>query len=181
VTLTGTTAVTIGVAIAVPDPWGVQLQDYRATLGDETAGGIPTHVTLVPPTAVSASDVPALEDHLAEAAAGIGAFGIHLRGTGTFRPVSPVVFVTLAEGISACERLAGSARSGPLDVEQPFPYHPHVTIAHHQPDEVLDRAFEEMAGFECTFVVDRFSLYVHEGSTGWVPTRHFTLTGPGEG
>ena len=41
---------TIGVAIALPEPWATQLQDYRASLGDETAGSIPTHITLVPPS-----------------------------------------------------------------------------------------------------------------------------------
>ena len=35
-------------------------------------------------------------------------FTVHLRGTGTFRPITEVVFVTLAIGISDCERLAGA-------------------------------------------------------------------------
>jgi 2'-5' RNA ligase len=169
------TLTTIGVAIAVPDPWGAQLQAYRSALGGGTAGGIPTHVTLVPPTEVAEGCLAELEEHLASASSAVAAFRMHLRGTGTFRPVSPVVFVTVAEGISACEELAGSVRSGPLRVDQPFPYHPHVTVAHHLSEELLDRAFEEMADFECTFVVDRFSLYVHGPGTGWVPTRHFSL------
>jgi 2'-5' RNA ligase len=170
---------TIGVAIAVPDPWGAQLQAYRSALGDDTAGGIPTHVTLMPPVEVAVQDLPGLEKHLGDVTTGKDAFRIHLRGTGTFRPVSPVVFVTVAEGISACEQLASCVRKGPLSAEQRFPYHPHVTVAHHQPDDVLDRAFEELAGFECDFVVDRFSLYVHDPESGWVPTRDFLLTSRG--
>jgi 2'-5' RNA ligase len=167
---------TIGVAIAVPDPWGAQLQEYRSALGDDTAGGIPTHVTLMPPVELAVEDLPGLEKHLGEVSSGAEAFRIHLRGTGTFRPVSPVVFVTVAEGISACEQLASSVRKGPLRAEQRFPYHPHVTVAHHLPDDVLDRAFEELTDFECDFVVDRFSLYVHDARSGWVPTRDFVLT-----
>jgi len=166
---------TIGVAIAVPDPWGAQLQEYRSALGDVTAGGIPTHVTLMPPLEVAETDVPELEQHLGKVSADNEAFRIHLRGTGTFRPVSPVVFVTVVEGISACEQLAFWVRQGPLRAEQRFPYHPHVTVAHHLPDDVLDRAFEELAGFECDFVVDHFSLYVHDREAGWVPTRDFAL------
>ena len=38
---------TIGVAVAVPAPWADQLQDYRESLGDETAKTIPTHITLM--------------------------------------------------------------------------------------------------------------------------------------
>ena len=169
-------ATTIGVAIAVPDPWGAQLQAYRATLGDDTATGIPTHVTLMPPFAASHGDVPLIEKHLAEAAAATRPFRIHLRGTGTFRPVSPVVFVTVAEGISGCEQLAAKVRRGPLSTELQFPYHPHVTVAHHLADPALDRAFSEMASFECTFLADHFSLYVHDSDDGWVPTRDFALT-----
>lgn len=167
---------TIGVAIAVPDPWGAQLQAYRTSLGDQRAAGIPTHVTVVPPQRIGPGDQAVVEQHLAEAAVGICAFRIHLRGTGTFRPVSPVVFVTLAEGIGGCEELASSVRRGPLDIDREFPYHPHVTVAQHLPDDVLDRAFTELADFECDFVVDRFSLYVHDPMDGWAPTRDFTLT-----
>ena len=172
---------TIGVAIAVPEPWGEQLQGYRVDLGDASAQGIPTHITLMPPTEVEESAVPAIEQHLAEAAARNAAFRIHLRGTGTFRPVSPVVFVMVAEGISSCEQLAFSVRRGPLAVELQFPYHPHVTVAHHLPDAKLDRAFDDLASFECSFTVDRFSLYVHDKQNGWAPTRHFALTAAADG
>ena len=167
---------TIGVALAIPEPWASQLQDYRTAIGDTTATMIPTHITLVPPTEVGDEDLVEIEKHLAEVAADSGRFGVHLRGTGTFRPVSPVVFVTVAEGISSCEQLANAVRRGPLAVEIAFPYHPHVTVAHHLADSALDRAFSEMASFECRFEVDHFSLYVHDRDDGWVPTRDFALT-----
>ena len=116
----------------------------------------------MPPFAIDVRRRPGHRGHLAEASAGVDAFRIHLRGTGTFRPVSPVVFVMLAEGISACEQLAVSVRRGPLAVDLQFPYHPHVTVAHHLDDDRLDQAFGELASFECDFVVDHFSLYVHD-------------------
>ncbi|MFC7495129.1 MULTISPECIES: 2'-5' RNA ligase family protein [unclassified Nocardioides] len=166
---------TIGVAVAIPEPWATELQDYRTAVGDTTAAMIPTHITLVPPTEIAADDLAGIEDHLAKAAAGFGSFLVHLRGTGTFRPISPVVFVTLAEGISHCERLADAVRSGPLDVELEHPYHPHVTIAHHLEDALLDRAFAELADFECEFQVGEFHLYVHDEEIGWQPTRQFAL------
>lgn len=166
---------TIGVAIAIPEPWATELQDYRTSVGDTTATQIPTHITLVPPTEVPDADLQAVCAHLTRAASSVPRFDIHLRGTGTFRPVSPVVFVTLAEGISGCEVLAGAVRQGPLEVELHYPYHPHVTIAHHLDDQALDRAFAELADFECRFAVDAFSLYVHEADTGWRVTDHFEL------
>ena len=176
----GTT--TIGVAIAVPAPWGAQLQDYRTALGDERAAGIPTHVTLVPPQGIDPSQQRVVEQHLEEASTTNSAFRIHLRGTGTFRPVSPVVFVTVAEGISSCEALARSVRRGPLDIEREFPYHPHVTVAHHVDDSAMDRAFEDLGSYHCTFAVTEFHLYEHGEDQVWRAVHAFSFdAGPAEG
>lgn len=166
---------TIGVAIAIPEPWATELQDYRTSVGDMTAAQIPTHITLIPPAEVGEADLDAVADHLAKAATVVEPFDIHLRGTGTFRPVSPVVFVTLAEGISACELLADAVRRGPLGIDLDFPYHPHVTVAHHLDDASLDRAFGDLADFECRFAVERFALYVHDQQVGWQPTHQYGL------
>ena len=166
---------TIGVAIAIPEPWASELQDYRTSVGDTTATQIPTHITLLPPTEVDDADLEPVTRHLTATAASVQPFDIHLRGTGTFRPVSPVVFVTVAEGISQCEVLATSVRQGPLAIDLHFPYHPHVTVAHHLDDPTLDRAFEDLASFECRFAVDSFSLYVHLDGDGWTPQHDLPL------
>jgi 2'-5' RNA ligase len=168
---------TIGVSVEVPDPWGTELQDYRVRLGDPTAGGIPTHITLLPPVDVDDELVPTIHDHLEGVAEKTAPFDVRMRGTGTFRPVSPVVFVNVVQGISACEVLASAVRQGPLAVEARFPYHPHVTVAHHLDEPLLDRAFEELGSFECRFTADHFSLFVHEDGSGWTPVRHFSLAG----
>lgn len=165
---------TIGVAVAIPEPWASELQDYRMAVGDSTATMIPTHITLIPPTEVE-GDLREIECHLESAADQVQSFCVHLRGTGTFRPVSPVVFVTLVEGISQCEQLADAVRRGPLGVELSFPYHPHVTVAHHLSDDRLDQAFMELAGFECEFDVADFLLYVHDDESGWQPAREYSL------
>lgn len=165
---------TIGVAIALPEPWATDLQEYRVDLGDETAYSIPTHITLIPPTEVG-DDLTEVVEHLEHVAASQEPFRIHLRGTGTFRPVSPVVFVAVADGISSCEQLASAVRTGPLDVELAFPFHPHVTVAHHLDDASLDRAYDELATFDCAFEATEFHLYLHDEGSGWVPTRAFRL------
>jgi 2'-5' RNA ligase len=175
--------VTIGVSIAVPEPHGSLLQERRAGFGDPAACCIPTHVTLLPPTEVEDSALPAIEAHLMDVAAAGRPFPMRLSGTGTFRPLSPVVYVRVAEGAEACTWLQKQVRdtSGPVARELQFPYHPHVTVAHHLPDAKLDRAFDDLASFECSFTVDRFSLYVHDKQNGWAPTRHFALTAAADG
>lgn len=167
---------TVGVAIAVPDPFGGQLQEHRASFGDPLAGSIPAHITLLPPTAVTA-EKPSLDSHLAEVASSATAFTIHLRGTATFRPVSPVVFVQLVEGIGNCELLEKQVRRGPLARDLEFPYHPHVTVAHDLPDDRLDEAFEALADFDCRFEVRALHLYEHGADGVWRPEQTYELGG----
>lgn len=167
---------TIGVAIAIPEPWAAALQAHRIAFGDRQALTIPTHITLVPPTGVD-DQLPAVEQHLAEVAAKHPPFGIRLRGTATFRPVSPVVFVVVSEGISSCELLAADARRGPLEQDVTFPYHPHVTVAHDVDEESLDRAYQALADFACAFEAQKFQLFVHETDGVWRQRRTYLLTG----
>ena len=141
------------------------------------ASSIPTHVTLLPPTEIDDADLGLIDDHLLEVAARFPSFRIRLRGTATFRPISPVVFVPLAEGISSCEVLQSQVRSGPLRVELRFPYHPHVTVAHDLEKEALDRAYDALSEYDCAFDVDAFSRYEHGADGVWRPQRSFPLAG----
>jgi 2'-5' RNA ligase len=166
---------TIGVSIAVPEPWGTELQQYRIGVGDQSATRIPTHITLLPPYDVADSELDRVVAHLEDVAARTPAFEVHLRGTGTFRPVSPVVFVNVVEGISQCEQLAADVRSGPIVVESAFPYHPHVTVAHELDEGSLEQAFVELERYDASFGVALMWLYVHNLKTGWQPARSFRL------
>jgi|SRR5680860_478755 len=166
---------TIGVSVAVPEPWGDELQQYRIGMGDEAARHIPTHITLLPPQEVADGEMEHVVAHLQHVAVGMKPFRVHLRGTGTFAPVSPVVFVGVVEGISHCEKLAAEVRRGPLAIEREFPYHPHVTVAHHLPDGKLVRAFNDLEGFDAVFSVNEMWLYLHDRASGWQPADAFPL------
>ena len=104
---------TFGVAITVPEPYGAALQGHRAGFGDPMAEAIPPHVTLLPPTEIVGPAVREFTDHLTAVVAMTVPFEMRLAGTGTFRPVSPVVFVQVSQGIPECERLEAAIRSGP--------------------------------------------------------------------
>ncbi|MET0838171.1 MAG: 2'-5' RNA ligase family protein [Marmoricola sp.] len=166
---------TIGVSLAVPEPWGSELQQFRIGMGDEAARHIPTHVTLLPPHEVDDAELPAIEAHLAAVAGRMRPFRVHLRGTGTFQPISPVVFVGVVQGISQCELLAAEVLRGPLAIERAFPFHPHVTIAHHLPEASLEKAFVELERFEATFDVPEMWMYLHDVTSGWQPTNAFAF------
>lgn len=100
-TLTGATVVpgSIGVAISIPEPYASELQSMRASFGDPLADAIPTHVTLLPPTNVAPGGLDSVFEHLEKVARRHDPFEMRLRGSATFRPVSPVVFVQLSTGI----------------------------------------------------------------------------------
>jgi 2'-5' RNA ligase len=167
----------IGVSLPVPEPWGSELQTYRIDVGDAAARYIPTHITLLPPHQVDDEHLPTVVEHLERVAAGIAPFRVHLRGTGTFRPVSPVVFIGVVEGISQCEQLAAGVGQGPLAITRSFPYHPHVTVAHHLSEARLEQAFVELEGYDAAFDVSQMWMYLHEPATGWTPNRAFALGG----
>ncbi|MEW1957075.1 2'-5' RNA ligase family protein [Kineococcus sp. NPDC059986] len=170
----GTTQV-IGVSIPVPDPHAAELTAWREDFGDPLARSIPPHITLLPPFPLPPGDLAAARDHLEATAAAGAPFDVHLRGTATFRPVSPVVFVQLARGISECELLQAAIRTGPLAAEITFPFHPHVTVAHDVDEASLDRAELVLRDWEATFTVKGFSLYEHGADGVWRPREDFTF------
>jgi 2'-5' RNA ligase len=165
----------VGVAIAVPEPFATPLATWRERVGDPEGKRVPPHVTLLPPTLLRSDRLQAAERHLTRVAADGEPFEMHLAGTGTFRPVSDVVFVVVAAGISQCEMLERRVRSGPLARATRFPYHPHVTVAHDVPADQLDAAYDGLAGFEARFPVHVFTMF-QQGSDGvWRPRREFPL------
>ncbi|MEI2776874.1 MAG: 2'-5' RNA ligase family protein [Tetrasphaera sp.] len=168
---------TIGVAVAIPEPHAGFLQERRESFGDPLAHAIPPHVTLLPPTVVDVNDLAAFEEHLAKVAATHPSFDIALESTGTFRPVSPVVFVRLTRGMAECEALESAIRTGPVVRELDFDYHPHVTVAHQISEEELDAAFVDLDDFAVTFHVPAFHLYHHGDDDVWRPVRGFDLQG----
>lgn len=166
---------TLGVVVEIPPPHGTALAAARAGLTPDAAE-MPPHVTILAPIDVDDDVVDEAIRHLEEVAERTAPFRLTLRGTGTFRPVSPVVFVAVAEGISDCEQLERDVRSGDLAVDTRFPYHPHVTIAHDVAEEELDRVFTELADYRASWTVG--SMGLHEFRDGrWKLVREFEFRG----
>ncbi|WP_286931273.1 MULTISPECIES: 2'-5' RNA ligase family protein [Aeromicrobium] len=167
--------ITVGVSIAIPEPYGEDLRDKRRSFGDEMADRIPSHITLAPPLEVDDDGIASLTEDLRELTEVFSSFRVSLLGTGTFRPISPVVFVAVSEGIAQIETLAEGVRKAIGAPDPEFPFHPHVTIAHNVPDEALDAALNDLIDFRCSFEVDAIHLYVDDPEQGWLPTSTFPL------
>lgn len=165
----------VGVAIAIPQPHAAVLTSWRHRVGDPVADLVFPHVTLLPPTAVEPEDLADIEKHLEDVAENREPFLMHLAGTGTFRPTTPVVFVQVARGVGDCEELESAIRSGPLERTLDYPYHPHVTIAHDIDDDALDAAYDGLAGFIARFEVTGFVLFSRDADQRWHWRREFPL------
>ena len=151
--------VRIGVALAVPEPFAGPLREGRAGTGDPAAAAVPPHVTVVPPVQVPEGQLDGVIAHVRRVAAGLQPFALTLMGTGTFRPVSDVVFVQVVGGARACDELQQQVRTGPLERRLGFPYHPHVTVAHDVPAPALDAVQGQLANFRAAFDVAAVSVY----------------------
>ena len=128
---------------------------------------------MLPPTPLPDALLPEVEEHLRGIAEDEEPFHIRLAGSGSFQPISPVVFVPLLEGWDGCARIEGRVRSGLLARELVFDYHPHVTVCHDMPDDVLDRAQAQLASYEARFFVWGFSLFEQGPDGVWRPQRDF--------
>lgn len=168
-------SVTIGIAIAVPDPCGSDVKLARERYGDPQARAIPTHITLLPPAMVAPTMLDAIDQHLCSAASRIEPFHVALHGSATFRPVSAVVFLTLSQGIAGCEALERIVRTGPLLRRRNFPYHPHVTLLHDLAEPLLDAALQDFADYTFAFTAASFTLYEQDHDRVWQPVREYPL------
>ena len=168
----------IGIVVAIPEPWSQLLVDWRAKVGDPQASLVPPHVTLLPPTEVAVADRTMIAGHLAQVARAHAPFDMHLSGTGTFTPVSDVVFVAVARGIGNCELIANDVRSGPLSRDLSFPYHPHVTVAHDVAGDMLELAYNGLCDLSAEFRVDSFTEFEQTPAGAWAVAREYPLTGP---
>lgn len=155
----------VGITIPIPEPLAGALESWRASFGDPMAAVVPPHITLI--TTTPASDWGATIDHVRAVARTQKPFLVRLHSTGSFRPLSPVVFLRLVEGFDECVDLHSKLQTGPLERELDFPFHPHVTVAHDVSEAGMDAAVRELDAFEASFEVHSMGLYEHVPSGLW--------------
>jgi 2'-5' RNA ligase len=157
--------ISVGVILGFPPEVAEELQRWRASFGDPLAGVVPAHITLV--TTTPTQDWEATREHVREVARNQTPFMVTIAGTGTFRPVSPVVFINVEDGFADCVDLHEKLQQGPLQRDLPFAYHPHVTIAHDVAPESLDEAETVLKNYRATFPVVSMGLYEHDADGIW--------------
>lgn len=155
----------VGVVIAIPEPIAGELERWRASFGDPMAALVPPHITLI--TTTPATDWPSTIRHVRDVAASQRSFTVTLKSTGTFRPLTPVVYVNVTEGFESCVDLHRRLQTGPLERQLEYPFHPHVTVAHDVSEASMDSAENQLDDFEASFTVRTMGLYEHDTTGVW--------------
>ena len=167
----------LGVVIEIPSPLRESLRAWRLTYGGESTAHVEPHITLV---SGSTTDWDAAAAHVRAVAALAKPFNVRLEGTGTFRPVAPVVFLNVDEGGEECTALHDSLTKGPLGHDLAFSYHPHVTIAHEVDDSSMDSAQGELRNESMGFTVTSMGLFGIDTSGQWSLREELQLGGEGK-
>ena len=165
--------------IYIPGPLGKFLDDLRREL-------VPSynphaHVSVLPPRPLAvdwrlASDqARALTDRWA-------AFEIELTGIEKF-PVTDVIYIEVGAGAAELRRMHAAMNAGTLEFQDPFPYHPHITLAQEIPpeqvaatNELAQRRWAEFQG-ERRFRVERAVFVQNTLNNCWIALAEYSLGG----
>ncbi len=167
----------LGVVISMPPALDAELGAWRESYAGPGNGVVPAHITLVSGRARRSWAEAA--EHVRKIARTATPFTVRLLGTGTFAPVSPVVYLNLERGAGRCIELHEQLLAGPVEHLPQFEFRPHLTVAHDLDPDTMARAAAEMAGFEAQLEVTSIGLYDYAGG-GWALHEELTFGEDGE-
>ena len=120
--------------VYIPDPLGQFLDDLRQELVPDYKPC--AHVSVLPPRPI-AVDWRTASRELRALAHQWAPFDIELTQIGVF-PVTEVIYLELGQGAAELEAMHGAMASRCLAFQEPFAYHPHVTLAQEIPHAQVD-------------------------------------------
>jgi 2'-5' RNA ligase len=135
--------------IYIPDPLGEFLDDLRRELAPHYNPH--AHVSVLPPRPL-AVDWRKASDQLRAVAETWSPFDVELTTLGVFR-VTDVIYLEVGKGATELRQMHESTNREVLAFQEPFEYHPHITlaqdVAHQDVGEVFELArhrWEEFQG-----------------------------------
>jgi 2'-5' RNA ligase len=161
----------------LPDPLAAFLDGLRKELESECRSR--AHVTVLPPRPLECDSRQARGELIA-GLQDFQPFLIELGGIQIF-PVTNVIYVSVVRGGAKLEALHARLNRGSLAFEEPFRYHPHVTLAQelepHAAGAVAEIAAARWRDFpgERAFVLDRLTFVQNTLENRWTDLRAFRL------
>ena len=165
------------VVIYVPDPLGRFLDGLRR----ELVSGCSTraHVSVLPPRPLAA-DWRIARDQAHALAEGWTQFEIEASSIEVFASTS-VVYLQIGLGAGDLHRMHEAMNIGALEFQEPFPYHPHITLAQDIPEDTVpairDLAARRWEGFRAgrSFRAERLVFVRNTTAACWKDLAEFSL------
>jgi len=165
------------VVVYIPDPLGAFLDDLRRELAP--LDNPHAHVSVLPPRplAVEWREASLQARTLLEA---WQPFEIELTHIGKF-PVTDVIYIEVGAGAAEMRDMHQKMNAGALKFQDPFPYHPHITLAQeieqHRVDGLREKAFRLWREFRGSrrFRVERAVFVQNTLSNRWVDLAAYSL------
>src|SRR4051794_17644754 len=168
--------------IYVPDPLGRFLDDMRRAL---VPGCNPhAHVSVLPPRPL-AGDWQVAREQVRTLAEGWTPFDITLSGIAIF-PVTNVIYIELGQGAPEMYGLHDLMNTDALRFDEPFEYHPHITLAQELPTESVSdihrKACEMWDSFDGpkTFRAERAAFVQNTLGNCWIDLAEYSLGPTGD-
>ena len=154
----------------IPGNLGTFLNRLRHDL--VTTCSLQSHLTFLPPRYLSApSDL--LSKELDRRLAAVDAFPVTLGEIEVFESTN-VVYIGLEQGASQVRDLHAWLAAGPLEYKEPFPFHPHVTLAQEFGPERLSsvvesarKAWAMIPASNRSFLIDRLVFVRNQDPNTW--------------
>ena len=163
--------------IYIPDPLGRFLDDLRRELAP--ASNPHAHVSVLPPRPL-AVDWQAASGQARALTERWAPFEIELTGLRIF-PVTNVIYLEIGAGAEDLRRMHAAMNAGALEFEEPFPYHPHITLAQEIPHqevrsiyELAQRRWREYRG-SGVFRAERTVFVQNTQDNGWLDLAEYSL------
>jgi 2'-5' RNA ligase len=163
--------------IYVPDPLGRFLDDLRRALVPDCNPH--AHVSVLPPRPISA-DRQTAREQVREITEARAPFDIGIAGIGIF-PVTNVIYLELGKGAAEMHALHSAMNSGALHFDEPFPYHPHITLVQNVPADQVEaltaKAREMWASFDGPreFRAERAAFVQNTLGACWIDLAEYAL------
>jgi len=130
------------------------------------------HITVLPPRTLQGTCEEAWQE-LRRDLRDFEPFRVELGAVKVF-PVSRVIHVSVTAGHRELERMHGALNIGRVAFEEPFPYHPHITLAQELAPEDQAAAFELCKSRWCEFsgsrgfMVDQLTFVQNTLDDRWI-------------
>jgi 2'-5' RNA ligase len=168
--------------IYVPDPLGAYLDEMRRAL---VPGCNPhAHVSVLPPRPL-AGDWQLAREQVRTLAEAWTPFDITLDRIGMF-PVTNVIYIELGAGTSEMHGLHSLMNTDALHFDEPFEYHPHITLAQEIPTEKvaqtnkLAREMWDSFPGPRTFRAERAAFVQNTLGNCWIDLAEYSLGPTGD-